>query len=513
MDKLPTKQIYLLIVIIVGIIALSIYSTYAIFTFEGSTSDVVSINTPGSLNLNLDVEEYRQVVVPKNSYLNTDVDIYNNFDYNICYSVWYQVIDTNDVSPDKITILENTSSTLSSTGTLNSVDKKRISLLIINDNQYETKIKIGLSYSKNEGTCELQIASNRNSIQSTIDKYDNLASYGTSHISSQNVDASYLTYKDVTNKITISSNTLFVASNFTYENETFTLTEPVEITPDKLNENLNKYLCLEGNSCKYLYRILNVDLNEEKYQLTKYDRLEGYLSGETGLRKVGDNYIYFGDNPHNFIYYNCANEKDLNTCELWRIIGYYHTEDNQYITRIIKNDWLIKTKYSDNSILWSDSKLDKYFKEEYKINKNYLEEITFEQENVTDLSINQYNIPRYENKYKTYASIMDLSDYLNASLCKDKKISEFNEECLKHNWLNKDDLMTWTKTIKHIAPYTDSETNEEVIPENNTVYAVGNTINDININEELWIRPVVYLKARTLLTGGTGTLEEPFIIK
>ena len=32
MNRLPTKQIYLLVVIIVGIIALSLYSTYAIYT-------------------------------------------------------------------------------------------------------------------------------------------------------------------------------------------------------------------------------------------------------------------------------------------------------------------------------------------------------------------------------------------------------------------------------------------------------------------------------------------------
>ena len=53
MNKLPTKQSYLLIIIIVGIIALSIYSTYAIFTFEGSTSDIVSLYTPNSLKINV----------------------------------------------------------------------------------------------------------------------------------------------------------------------------------------------------------------------------------------------------------------------------------------------------------------------------------------------------------------------------------------------------------------------------------------------------------------------------
>ena len=51
MNKLPTKQIYLLFIIIVGIITLSVYSTYALFTFESSTDDIVSIHTPKSLKI------------------------------------------------------------------------------------------------------------------------------------------------------------------------------------------------------------------------------------------------------------------------------------------------------------------------------------------------------------------------------------------------------------------------------------------------------------------------------
>ena len=67
MNKLPTKQIYLLVVIITGIIALSVYSTYAIFTFEGTTGNIVSIYTPNSLEISESISEYKQITVPKNS--------------------------------------------------------------------------------------------------------------------------------------------------------------------------------------------------------------------------------------------------------------------------------------------------------------------------------------------------------------------------------------------------------------------------------------------------------------
>ena len=80
MNKSRVKQLYLLIVIISGIITLSVYSTYSIFTLENSTSNIVSIHTPNTLKIDAKVTEYKQVTIPKNSYISTDIDIYNNYD-------------------------------------------------------------------------------------------------------------------------------------------------------------------------------------------------------------------------------------------------------------------------------------------------------------------------------------------------------------------------------------------------------------------------------------------------
>ena len=91
MEKLPAKQIYLLLIIVLGIVTLSAYSTYSIFTLEAESSDIVSIHTPSNLSISSSSYEYKQVVVPKNGYINTDIDIYNNLAYSVCYSVWYKV--------------------------------------------------------------------------------------------------------------------------------------------------------------------------------------------------------------------------------------------------------------------------------------------------------------------------------------------------------------------------------------------------------------------------------------
>ena len=78
MNKLPTKQIYLLSVIIVGIIALSVYSTYALFTFEGSTTDIVSIHTPKSLTISENIYEYQKrvdILVVLNDTIYVDIEV------------------------------------------------------------------------------------------------------------------------------------------------------------------------------------------------------------------------------------------------------------------------------------------------------------------------------------------------------------------------------------------------------------------------------------------------------
>ena len=155
MNKLPTKQIYLLIIIIVGIIALSVYSTYALFTFEGETSEIVSIHIPKSLTISENIYEYQQIKVSPNTIATTDIDIYNTFDYEVCYSVWYKVVGDKDTQ-NKVQVFEQTEETLSASGLLPSSTNKRITLVIINDNDIEIKINLGTisAQKENNGSCQ-----------------------------------------------------------------------------------------------------------------------------------------------------------------------------------------------------------------------------------------------------------------------------------------------------------------------------------------------------------------------
>ena len=515
MNKLPTKQIYLLMIIVFGIITLSIYSTYSIFTLESESSDIVSIHTPSNLTISLDSYEYRQVLVPANSYITTDIDIYNNYNYDICYSVWYKVA-TKNIDNSKVKIYQNTSDSLTTSSTLQSITNRRISLIIINDNDTDVKVNIGLSNAQNQETCELNILNDKLLITNTINNPLLLSNSIINNTQTINNESGYLTYKNIEERIKLSNgDKIFVSKEFAYQNESFTLTNPEEIEITKINEYKDYYTCLENANCQFLYNIIDTTNEEKDYYITKYNLLSGYLSGNIGLRKINNDYYFYGDNPNNFIYFNCINELDKNTCELWRIIGFiYDNEENKYLTKIIKEDYLLKDKYDDNNQIWDKSNINKYFNEEYKLNNSYLKTITFKQENISDLTNKTNEIKKYGNDIKTSVTLMTLSDYLNASLCENREINNYDNTCLKNNWLNRNsNINEWTTSINYQEPYEDEETKEKITPDNNTIYSVGNTIEGTIVSSKLNIRPVVYLKSRMLLNGGDGSFDNPYTIR
>lgn len=503
MNKLSAKRIYILLIAVLGIIAISIYSTYAIFTLEKSSDNIISIRTPETLQISSSTYEYKQVTISKHSYMTTDVDIYNNFGYELCYSIWYKAVGNN------VKIYENTNDSLTTSGTIPPVTSKRISLIIINDNDNDVKVNIGVSYVKNEGTCELNISDDKALITSTINA-KSLSETTIKQNQITNSQSGYLIYKDNTDELILSNDkTYYVANEFTYQDEVFTLKEPKELIISELPNFKDYYLCEGDYKCSILYNLVEVSNN-----ITKYNMLIGYLGGENGLRKINNDYYYYGDNPHNFIYYNCTNELDPKTCELWRIIGlFYDSQTNKYLTKIIRNNYLDTNMFDSSINTWKNSSIAKYLNEEYKLtNENIITEYTFKEENLTSLDIDTNRIPLLEVENKARVTLLSISDYLNTSICQKRKVSEYDTACIKNNWLNKN-TQELTMTTKYQEKYFDEETNEEIIPDNNMVYSVGNEITEININDKLNIRPVVYLKTRILLTDGDGSLDHPYVIR
>lgn len=566
MNKLPTKQIYLLIIIIVGIIALSVYSTYALFTFEGETSEIVSIHIPKSLTISENIYEYQQIKVSPNTIATTDIDIYNTFDYEVCYSVWYKVVGDKDTQ-NKVQVFEQTEETLSASGLLPSSTNKRITLVIINDNNIEIKINLGTisAQKENNGSCSLNISSDKNTVSAS---YKNIDILTTKLLGNKDTpletEENYLTYKEQTEDLVYkNTDKIYTSNKFTYSQELFTLTDAKQMTIAELLEqntlqDNDIYICQNDPQCRILHKIKLTDIEKIEneiigYKINKYDKLIGYAKGTNGLRKINEkDYVYYGDNPNNFIYYNCGNNDNLNTCELWRIVGFFYNEQtDKYNTKIVRNDSIGKYQFDyklvDNenasSNMWNSSTLHKYLNEDYTLKNNYeiyLDKYTQLKERIKDLETDVKNIKVSDENIDSAINLLNLSDFLYASSCEKSKINEYSGECITNNWLNNIEISKeWTLTSKEIVEVetpgiteenktenneiTEIEGNTETVEETteepgnthviNYIYSIGKDITETDVNEAIDVRPVVFLKSRMLLLDGNGSLESPYVIK
>lgn len=568
MNRLPAKQIYLLSVIIVGIIALSVYSTYALFTYETVTSDIVTIHTPKSLKISENIYEYQQLVLTPNSVTLTDIDIYNTFDYEVCYSVWYKIIGDSDIQ-NKVQIFEKNGGNLSTSGTLSATTNLRVTIVLINDNDSEVKVNIGtIGASKQETTCSLNLSTDKHLI---VSSYKNTNTLITSLLENKDEiiesEENYLTYENVTEEITFKeSDKIYVSKEFTYQSELFTLTDANNITLKELisKHNLdiyNIYFCLDNNKCQILYKINEIKQNDDEVIITKYNKYIGYSKGDNGLRQINDtDYVYYGDNPNNFIYYNCESD-DIATCELWRIVGFFYNEDtDEYNTKIVRNDSIGKYQYdykmtnntNESSNNWNDSTLNKYLNEEYKLLNNYdiyTNEYIQLVERIPSLETDIKNIKVKDEEINSKISLLSLSDYLYTSSCEKNKINGYTGDCLTNNWLNNPEISKeWTLTSKEVEELPvineenvveenttentetteDNTESEEILTDENIdteeeteinsyvinyVYSIGKNITENDVNDSLDVRPVVFLKGRLLLIDGMGTLNSPYIVK
>ena len=564
MNKVPAKQIYLLSVIIVGIIALSLYSTYALFTFESSIANVVSIHTPKSLTISENVYEYQQIVVDENDIAITTIDIYNTFDYEVCYSLWYKIIGNEDAR-SKVQIFEIKEETLSTSGVLLPNTNIKVKIAIINDNAQSIKINIGtISASKQNESCSLNLSEDKQVVSSS---YGNIEVLTTSILNKKEQvkesEAGYLTYSNLTKTITLEENkTIYISKNFTYENEIFNLNNAEKITAKNFVETYNlsmdgTYFCLDSNKCQILHKIKNIQKNEDNdYNLTKYDKLVGYNEGNSGLRKINNtDYVYDGDNPNNFIYYNCENNDNLESCELWRIVGFFYNEETKkYNTKIVRNESIGKYRFdykmtdniNESTNNWQSSTLNKYLNEEYKLINSYdiyTEKYLQLVERIPNLEISVKNMKINDERINSQISLLSLSDYLNSSTCQKNKINEYTGICLTNSWLNNIELeKEWTLTSKEVveefienepteeettteeteniesSENTEEEIQTEIVEEENKyvinyVYAIGENITENDVNESLNVRPVVFLKSRMVLLDGNGSLEAPYVVK
>lgn len=226
----------------------------------------------------------------------------------------------------------------------------------------------------------------------------------------------------------------------------------LKIIYDTIKENtyLKDYLVEKKNNNNNIY----YPDTDQSYEMFKYK----------------NEYLYIGQNPNNYIYFNCKN-KNLDSCELWRIMGI-----KKVLLSDLKNHYRIKLVRENIS-----NTKEKYERKDYNINTSNIEKI-----------VNKENNKYYE----TYYSYINEKDYKDSYRKGYDKICEKNlTKCSTKSYLFKSE--EWLNR--------DDENYKYIIEEGNMIITPNNGYN--------YTRPTIYLKNDVKLLGGNGSKDMPYFIE
>lgn len=161
MPKLKIKETYLLIIIVIGLMSLAIYSTFALFTASTTIEDVVGITA--SLDIGKGLTEYEVVTIEPGATKSIELNIANSYSDNIYYGAWYQVVQGNSSDLD-IGLYED-KNTDSSSGAI--APTKSISLIVGVTNNGTSSITLYIGV-KGNLTNELNLGNNKTLLPNTF---------------------------------------------------------------------------------------------------------------------------------------------------------------------------------------------------------------------------------------------------------------------------------------------------------------------------------------------------------
>ena len=157
------KRNYLLSVIVMGLIVLSLYSTYAMFTETIETDEIINMDA-SLIPLESKIIEYEQITINGNQAKSIMVNISNSTESNLYYGVWYEMVNPTSINSN-IEIAKLTSSTDSTQGQINVGIEKNVKIVIKNTGSSSITVNIGVGYSE---TNSLDLPINRYVITNEI---------------------------------------------------------------------------------------------------------------------------------------------------------------------------------------------------------------------------------------------------------------------------------------------------------------------------------------------------------
>ena len=143
-ERIPLKYIYVLSAIIAILLSVGLYYTYAMFTANVSSGNVVNMDT--TLNYTFDVSGTQNFHIGKNSIASFNFIVNNTSNGTIYYEIYYSTNnDLTDVIIGEVVEDKNTTTVAPNTsGNIDKDNRKTIPLVIANNSNNDIDITIGV---------------------------------------------------------------------------------------------------------------------------------------------------------------------------------------------------------------------------------------------------------------------------------------------------------------------------------------------------------------------------------
>ena len=150
------KRNYLLSVIVMGLIVLSLYSTYAMFTETIETDEIINMNA-SVLPLELKIVEYERLEINSQDKKVIEFTVNNDTNNALYYGVWYEMVNPSILNDD--IVIGKKEDTLNDTkGQLMQGENAKVTFVIENKTSSTITINIGVGYSSDNN---LNLPTNR----------------------------------------------------------------------------------------------------------------------------------------------------------------------------------------------------------------------------------------------------------------------------------------------------------------------------------------------------------------
>ncbi len=150
------KKNYLLGLIVLGLLSLSVYSTYAMFTASVETNDIVSLSA-STLPTESEIVEYERLTIKSKEKKVIEYTVNNNTNNSLYYGVWYEMISPSSINDD-IVIGKSEDTTSDTLGQLTRGSNAKVLFVIENKTDSNIVVNVGVGYSK---TSSLNLPTNR----------------------------------------------------------------------------------------------------------------------------------------------------------------------------------------------------------------------------------------------------------------------------------------------------------------------------------------------------------------